>query len=200
MAIRKPALEVLPGGKDDASRQEKRSDDDLMLLARGGSEGAFDALVRRHQRRVLEVAKKQVGSASLAEDVAQEAFVELYRYLDRYRPEGKLRVLLFRIVMNRCRMAQRSARRSRLVLGEIPERSVAPMAEDEVLRRERRQELSRAIDGLTPPLKSVVTLRFAADLTHPEIAEVLDIPVGTAKSRLFHGLAKLRESLKGGVS
>lgn len=193
-------LTVVPStAVPSAERFQDKSDDDLMLLTRGGVEAAFDALVRRHQGRVLQIAVKNLGSAALAEDAAQEAFVELYRYVPRYRPEGKLRVLLYRIVLNRCRMTHRTNRRSRLVLTEPAERTVEPIAEEAVLRRERQQELQRAIDQLTPTLESVVTLRFAGDLTQPEIAEVLKIPVGTVKSRLFHGLKKLREILDGGA-
>ncbi len=192
----KPRLSVVPDA-DPAAPYANRSDDDLMLLARGGVEPAFDALVRRHQGRVLQIAKKFLGSSALAEDAAQDAFVELYRYLPRYRPDGKLRVLLYRITINRCRMSARTTRRSRLVLTEPPERSVPAEAEDTVLRRERQRDVQAAVDQLTPALRSVVTLRYAGDLTQPEIAEALDIPVGTVKSRLFHGLKKLRGLLEG---
>lgn len=191
----KPRLVVV---EDRDVPYNDRSDDDLMLLARGGVEEAFDALVRRHQGRVLQIAKKFLGSNALAEDAAQDAFVELYRYLPRYRPDGKLRVLLYRITINRCRMSARTTRRSRLVLTDPPERSVEAVAEDRVLRREKQREVQRAVDQLTPTLRSVVTLRYAGDMTQPEIAEALDIPVGTVKSRLFHGMKKLRALLEGG--
>lgn len=192
----KPRLAVVPD-VDPEALYAHRSDDDLMLLARGGVEAAFDALVRRHQGRVLQIAKKFLGSDALAEDAAQEAFVELYRYLPRYRPDGKLRVLIYRITINRCRMSARTTKRSRLVLSEPPERAVEPEAEETVLRRERQRDVQNAVDRLTPTLRSVVTLRYAGDLTQPEIAEALDIPVGTVKSRLFHGLKKLRGILEG---
>lgn len=168
-----------------------------MLLVRGGMQPAFDVLVRRYQSRALQVAIRQLGSPSLAEDAVQEAFVELYRYVPRYRPEGKLRPLLFRIVTNRARMARRSWKRARLLLQAPPERSVEPVAEAQILAQEYRREIIRAMSTLPERYRSVVTLRFGADLDYAEISETLQIPVGTVKSRMFTALGKLRKKLKG---
>lgn len=174
-----------------------RSDDDLMLLARGGMLSAFDALMRRHQRVALAVAHRQVGDLQVADDVVQEAFVEVYRAAKRYRPENKFRAFLLRIVIQRARMARRKARRSRLVLGPMVEIATPALAESQLLASERQKEVQRAIDGLPARQRAVVSLRFGADLSHAEIAEILSIPEGTARSRLFAALGTLRKKLRG---
>ena len=96
-----------------------RTDDELMLLAADGSAPAFEVLVRRHQARVLRVAARYLGDASTAGDVAQNAFLELYRVQHRYEPRGRFVAFLFKIALNQCRMAARAAaagRRARLEL------------------------------------------------------------------------------------
>jgi len=77
-----PRLSVVKGPEQGGEGFALRSDDELMLLARGGSSPAFDALVRRHQLRVLSVARRLLGQAWLASDVAQNTFLEVYRALD----------------------------------------------------------------------------------------------------------------------
>jgi len=179
---------------------EEREDDDLMRLARAGRSEAFDVLVRRHQRRVLAVAYRQVGDAALAQDIAQATFIELHRYLPKYRPEGKLPALLSRVALNQCRMHFRSRGARARMHASYPDRapSAAPTESDTVLlERERAREVQLAVDGLSEKLRAVVALRYGADLPLEAIAEALELPVGTVKSRLFAGLAKLREQLLG---
>src|SRR5947208_14184020 len=108
-----PHLQVVstvppPAGVRGVDGQPTRSDDDLMLLARGGMMDAFDELVRRHQGRVLRVAARRLARRELAPDVAQNAFLDLYRALPRYQPRGRFEAYLFRAVVNQCRMAERA--------------------------------------------------------------------------------------------
>lgn len=179
----------------------ERDDDDLMLLARGGANAAFDEIVRRYQRRVLRIAAKYVGSASEALDVAQATFLELFRALPGYRARGKLSAYLYRIAINQCRMACRS--RARRVEQSLAAASSLPSPEetrpdDEILAREKRREIDSALAELNNKLRDVVALRFAGELSYREIAEVLDIPVGTVKSRLAAALERLAHILEGG--
>jgi RNA polymerase sigma-70 factor (ECF subfamily) len=171
-----------------------RSDDELMLLARGGAHEAFDALVRRHQARTLRVAFRCLGETSLAADAAQNAFVALYRGLDQYRAGGKFTAYLYRILLNQCRMARRSAAtesRALVALSNDGELNTNPAR-----LHEQRPDVEVALRELSPKLRDVVLLRFGADLGHDEIAETLAIPVGTAKRRLFEAMAKLRKTLE----
>jgi len=177
---------------DDAF--EQRSDDDLMLLARGGMHSAFDALIRRHQRRVLRVAMRCLGDSALAADVAQNTFVALLRVVPNYRPSGKFTGLLYRVLLNQCRMARRSQRSAQRVLNEAA--AAGDLDPSQVLLREQRRDVERALRRLSTKLREVVVLRFAADLDYPEISETLRIPVGTVKRRIFVAKAKLREILE----
>lgn len=177
----------------------ERSDDDLMLLARGGVAAAFDTLVRRHQRMVLRIAAKYVGSTAAATDVAQNSFLQLYRALPDYRAHGKFSSYLYRLVLNQCRASHRAdARRDRRMreLAAIPPDEIHGQSADSVLARERRREVEGALATLSDKLREVVVLRFVSELSYEEISDVLDIPVGTVKSRLFAGLDKLRQHLE----
>src|SRR4051812_25027962 len=83
------------------------TDDELMVRAQKGEAMAFDALVRRHQGRVLGMAWKQLGDQHLAQDVGQNTFVEVYRALDTYQPQGKFKGFLHRILFRQCALAGR---------------------------------------------------------------------------------------------
>jgi RNA polymerase sigma-70 factor (ECF subfamily) len=179
---------------------DAREDDELMLLARGGQQAAFSALVRRHQDRALRLAYAKVGDVALAQDLAQSAFLRIHGALDRYQAQGKFISYLCQVVHNEARNARRAAgtrTRARAKLRAVPVET-APQADEIVLAAERRKDLQVAMSGLSEKLRSVLVLRFAGDLSHQEISEALGIPVGTAKSRLFLGLKELRARLSGG--
>lgn len=190
---------------DSAKLPEKKplsalEDDELLLLARGGMKEAFDSLVRRHQDRMLCVAGKWLGHPQAARDAAQNTFLEVFRYLPRYRPRGKFKAFLHRVLLNQCRMLQRSRRydlAAREQLQVAPEWNASDLPDEQLLAREKRREVERALGRLSKKLRNVLVLRYAAELSHEEIADVLKIPLGTVKSRLFAGLAKLRRVLEG---
>lgn len=174
-------------------------DDELMLLARGGVGEAFDTLVRRHQAGVLRVAAKLLGRVELAKDAAQRTFLEIFRFLSRYRARGKYRRFMYRVLINQCRTVGREAQREKKLQARL---SAAPvdsgdLPEERILARERRRELERLLLKLSKKLRVVLVLRFAGDLSYNEIGEILELPVGTVKSRLFAGLLKLRRMMKG---
>jgi len=176
-----------------------RDDDELMLLARGGQGAAFDALVRRYQASALNIAVRLLGSAASAKDATQAAFVELYRFLPRYRACGTFTAFWHRLLLNQCRMTMRSHERHRAGrerLAAEPEKRIAP-PDEMLLARERQRDVEVALGKLSERLRTVVVLRFSAELSLAEIADVLELPVGTVKSRLFAGLEKLRVELQG---
>jgi len=196
-----PALGALAG-----DGQAPRSDDDLMLLARGGMMAAFDELVRRHQPRVLRVAARRLAHRELAPDVAQNAFLDLYRSLPRYQARGLFEAYLFRAVVNQCRMAERSARYERRFrdprgatateVSAVQVTEPESSAEARILARERERDLARAVARLSEKLRDVVSLRYAGELGYEQIAETLGIPAGTVKRRLFDAVEKLRQFLE----
>jgi RNA polymerase sigma-70 factor (ECF subfamily) len=174
-------------------------DDELMRLVRGGRSAAFDELVRRHQRRVLGIAARYVRGAAAARDVAQGTFLELYRAVPGYEARGSFTSFLFRIALNQCRMARRAGRSDDRRLAGAACESIAPAgpttSEEAILRRERDRDVQRALDRLSEKLRAVVVLRYGGDLPYHEIAEVLGVPLGTVKRRLFDALAELRALL-----
>jgi RNA polymerase sigma-70 factor (ECF subfamily) len=181
---------------------EEREDDELMLLARGGQRAAFSALVKRHQQRALRVAYAKVGDPSAAQDLAQNAFLRIHDALDRYQPQGKFVAYLCQVITNEARNVHRASgtkRRAHAALRAVPPVS-APPTDELVLADERRRDLHAAMAGISDKLRAVVVLRFAGDLSHQEISEALNIPVGTAKSRLFLGLKELRARMTEGRS
>lgn len=201
-----PALRLLqPQNNAPTLPLESRSDDELMLLTRGGLRSAFDVLVRRHQRAVLGAAQRYLGSESLAADCAQNAFVEVYRARDCYQPRGKFTGFLFRVVYNQCRMIVRAGgsekrRREHLAaerLGDLSSEEDSATAESRLLQREREREVELAVAQLSEKQRAVVMLRYGADLSYLEIAASLELPLGTVKRRLFDATAKLQAMLGG---
>lgn len=175
------------------------SDDVLMALAREGDKAAFDQIVRRHQAKAHRVARRQLGPnlASLAPDIAQDAFVEVYRSLSVYQPRGKFQAYLFGVLLNRCRMVRRSARYEARARQTSEQRRVEDHnAEAGALARERRDSVEVALERLSDKVRATVVLRYAADMTYQEIADVLDVPLGTVKRRLYDGLEKLRRLME----
>jgi RNA polymerase sigma-70 factor, ECF subfamily len=170
-----------------AENEQSLPDDVLMQRARLGSAPAFEHLVRRHQARVLRVAARYSSDASVAQDIAQSTFLELHRSLGRYEPRGHFTAYLCRIALNQCRIEGRRRQRSWLMLSVA--RSTEPALFDE------RPDLQRAIAELSSKLRDVVILRYSGDLDLAEIAEALDVPLGTVKRRLFDAMVKLRQSL-----
>jgi RNA polymerase sigma-70 factor, ECF subfamily len=194
MELHRGQLALVAGGGrgDESVAHGDRSDDDLMLLARGGAEGALNTLIQRHQARVLRLACRYVGDQALAADVAQNTFVALFRSAPQYRPRGRFSAYLYRLLLNQCHMARRSAQSHVRGLTELRESGLSPA---HVLQRERQRDLERALAGLSTKLRDVVVLRFCAEQSYEEIAETLDIPTGTVKRRLFDAMAKLRDEL-----
>jgi RNA polymerase sigma-70 factor (ECF subfamily) len=170
-----------------------------MLLARGGLDAAFDALVRRHQTRVLSVAARLVGRSSLAPDLAQNTFLAIYRALPTYQARGKFSAYLYRVLLTQCRLSYRSARVESHAfdrLSQLP-METSEAAEEIILARERQREVELALGCLSPKLRQTIVLRYSGELSYDEIAEVLSVPVGTVKRRLFDAMEKLRQNVEG---
>lgn len=195
---RHPAGSTLSAAAEDL-RSLHQADDSLALKARDGERGAFEQLVRRHHRAALAVAERFLGDHSAAEDVVQEAFIKVYRALPGFEARGRFRAFLLTVVRNECKMVRRSAAATRRMhdrYAAVDEEN-APTADAEVMAAEWRRQVGAALASLKDPLLQTVKLRFDADLSQEEIAKALGIPVGTVKSRLSSGVAKLRRKLRG---
>jgi RNA polymerase sigma-70 factor (ECF subfamily) len=185
-------------GEDSDERSlRERSDDDLVLLARGHVSEAFDELVVRHQRALLRAADRYMGDPAAAADVVQNSLLELFNSLERYRPAGRFRAYLHRILLNQCRIAWRSrGRRHKREASFPPPDEPSRQPHDVVLESERQKELSWALARVATLYREPIVLRYGSELSYQEIADILELPVGTVKSRIFVGLEKLRRLLE----
>ncbi len=188
-------------------------DVDLELVgkAREGDVEAFEALVRRHQHRLVHFARLMVSNPSDAEDVAQETLLRAYRSLRQFRGQSAFRTWLYQIATNVAR-TQLAKRRDRHEVQESEpaqgghgrephDRGSAPRerASDENLERRviAHDQLRRALEDLPADWREAVVLRDIEGLDYKEIAKLLGIPMGTVESRIFRGRQRLKATLKG---
>jgi RNA polymerase sigma-70 factor (ECF subfamily) len=179
-------------------RQRAPSDADLMTRVRRGEREAFGVLVDRHKDGLVAYLARLTGSRERAEDLAQEAFLRLYRAAPGYRERGRLAAFLYRIATNLLRSEERRERRWRLLSPELRPRAEAraePGAPELVMRAELRRRLAEAVEGLPLALRVPLVLYEIEDWPQREIARVLACRVGTVKSRLHRARARLREEL-----
>ena len=170
-------------------------DRDLIASAQQGDRQAFTQLVCRHQASIVSLTYRMCGDLRLAEDAAQEAFVRVWQHLNSYKPQYAFRSWLYRIAANAALDALRRERPaadldslSLADLGTSPEQS----AED----NERAAHVRQAIAQLSESLRVVLILREYQELAYQEIADALDIPIGTVMSRLNSARAQLRHELR----
>lgn len=176
-------------------------DRDALHRARAGDAAAFEELIRVHERQVFAQALRMTGRVEDAQDVAQEAFVRLYRHLGRMRDEIGIGPWLRRTVVNLCCDAARSRKASRAVeVDEVPDRGHSITPEIEYMGREREALLQRALLELAPKERAAIVLRELQGLTTEEVADALGsspvtVRVQIAKARLK--LARVVERLRG---
>lgn len=168
--------------------------DDLELLAKSkrGDMVAFKMLVQRHEGQVAGVIRPIVGNVPEAEDIGQEVFIRFYNSLNKFRGDSKLSTYLIRIAINLAlnelkRKKRTSSRYSTLDMAETLKGA------DDML--DLKEHLQYAFDALEPDFKAVATLRLIEGYSTEETAGILEIPLGTALSRLARAQHKLRLSL-----
>lgn len=177
------------------------SERDLVVVAKRGDGRAYEALVRRYQDLAFRTAYLITADAQDAEDATQTAFLKAYLHLSRFRADAPFRPWMLRIVANEARNARRARQRHRGqedldADGEaLP--APDPSVELQMVARERSAWLVAHIDTLSRIDRQVIYCRYALDLTEAEIADVLDCPRGTVKSRLHRALGRLRARLDG---
>ena len=184
--------------RDDAGRPEsatEQSDLELVRRVQRGERGAFDLLVLRYQHKVVKLVARLLRDPAEAEDVAQEAFVKAYRAIGSFRGDSAFYTWLYRIAVNTARntMASRQRRpldyeaelseseqsvvESRMRHGDTPEAAA--------LSEEIHRTVNGAIEALPEDLRTAIVLREVEGLSYEEIAEAMDCPVGTVRSRIF---------------
>lgn len=177
------------------------SDDELVAAAQGGDRNALDQLLRRHYDRIYAVCRRVTGGTNDADDACQEALIKISRSLPRFDGRAAFSTWAYRIATNasldelRKRKRRPSLRSVRAGEDSEPEQ-VDPMAAKRVDAIADRLAIDAALGDLSDDFKAVVVLRDVADLDYDEIADVLDIPVGTVKSRIARGRSALSNSLR----
>ena len=185
------------------------TDQDVVQRARGGEERAYRELLHRYERPVFSLIYRMVRDRALAEDLAQETFVKVLNALDSYRPEFKFSSWTFKIANN---VAIDYLRRRQLDTLSIdgapgattPDRVGATALQvvargetalQEVEARELGSAIEQAIGKLRPEYRACIVLRHIEDRPYGEIAEILDLPLGTVKTYIHRARAELKDLL-----
>lgn len=170
-------------------------DAQLMALLAGGDRSALGELVKRHQRRVLEIAYRTTGDRALAEDVAQEAFLRVWRSAERYQPTAQFGTWLYRIVVNLCLDA---FKKRKPFASNPPDASEAESAHPSVLleRGDRATAVRTAVAALPERQRVAVVLHRFSGLPQRAIAEATGWTESAVESLLVRAYATLRRSLK----
>jgi RNA polymerase sigma-70 factor (ECF subfamily) len=173
------------------------SETTLVSMAQGGDRNAFSELVRIHAQGVQNVIYRMCGNVQLAEDAAQETFIRAWLKLGSFRPQASLRNWLYRIAVN---TAIDMLRREKHILpGAVEDFHLTdsqPGPEALFMQEERTALVQKAILSMSEASRAVLVLREFEGLSYHEIADALDIPVGTVMSRLNYARSLLKEKLK----
>lgn len=167
-----------------------------MALVEGGDAAAFAALYDRHSRAAYSLAYRMMGEKQAAEDLVQDALLKVWRSAGSYRAErGSVRTWILSIVHNRgidqLRSLASRRRTQEKVEAEAP-RSQPSEAFAESWRNSQREQVRAAMSTLPPEQLKILELAYFSGYTHVEIADMLDLPLGTVKGRMRLGLKKIR--------
>ena len=175
----------------DAGRER-----DLVERCRRGDEGAFQELVDEHRSLVFALIARVIADRSRAEDAAQDVFLRMYRGLPYFRGESRLSTWIYRIVANVC--AQEAARRpAPASLDDERARPPAPAAADRQFSDlELRERLEKAIARLPPNQRLLVAAHYLEGIRYEDLAEALNMPMGTVKTHLYRAKQQLRRMLE----
>ena len=180
-------------------RERPGDDADLLDRLRAGDPRAFEDLVRRYQHRVFGVALRMLQNPAEAEDIAQDVFLRVHRAIGTFRGDAKLSTWLYGIASNLCLNRLASASRTRTRHDEdalMQAASDVPDATAAMERTEVEAALHQAIAELPDERRIVVVLRDLEGLSYEEIAEALDLEVGTVRSRLHRARMDLKSKME----
>ncbi len=177
------------------------TDEHLLELARQGDTACFGEVVRRWQKRIYGFIRRYVGDVAAAEDLTQDTFTKAFRNLSRLSDVGCFSSWVHKIALNECRMRHR--RESRFVKLPWPEQPAAGAVEIDhqtpetaLAALERREALQSAFGLLPAEQREVILMKEFQGLKFHEIADILELPLSTVKSRMYLGLKTLRRSLE----
>jgi len=187
---------------------QREADADLVARVQQGEKRAFELLVVKYQRRVERLISRLIRDPAEIEDVAQEAFIKAYRALPQFRGESAFYTWLYRIAVNTAKNFLVSQGRRPRPLADAPvgedgeSFDATDVVEDintpEAVLHSRQvaETVNAAIEALPPDLRTALTLREIEGLTYEEIAEAMDCPIGTVRSRIFRAREAIAERLR----
>jgi RNA polymerase sigma-70 factor, ECF subfamily len=180
------------------------TDEELVARSRGGDLDSFNQLVVRWERPIYALAYRVIGREEEARDVAQETFLRAYRALGGFKGQAKFSSWLYRITLNLCRDWIRRERRTPVsqapegidIIELAGETEPSESIEDLVSRRELGRAVAKAMALLPEEQRTAIILKEYHGLTFQEIADMLECPLSTVKTRLYQGLTVLRKQLQ----
>lgn len=168
----------------------------LIRRCQAGDTGAFAQIFENYKNLVFRTAFLMLDSADDAEDVLQDVFIQVHRSMNNYDPsKAAFSTWLYRITVNNCLNRKRHWSFFTARLDDIPEGELSSASVSDGQRADR-ESVQEAISGLSIKLRAVVILRFYWELSYAEISEILNLPLGTVKSRLNLALRTLQSNLK----
>ena len=186
-------------------------DTDLVLVQRtvAGDQRAYGLLVLKYQRRIQRLIGRMVRDTDLVEDIAQETFIRAYRALHQFRGDAQFYTWLYRIAVNTAKKFLLELKRDPTVSESFlapddedetswrkPEPTVGETPESLLAAKEIASVVNAAMDGLPEDLKEAITLREIEGLSYEEIADVMDCPIGTVRSRIFRAREAISAKVK----
>ena len=189
-----------------AENDPQHLDNELVKRVQRGDDAAFDLLVRKYQHRIAALIGRYVNDWSECQDVAQETFIRAYRAIGNFRGDAQFYTWLHRIAVN-------TAKNHLVAMGRRPPGADIDAAdaeqfdsgirlrdtdtpEREMMRRQMEQTVLRAVEGLPEELRVAITLREVDGLSYEEIAQRMDCPVGTVRSRIFRAREAIDQELR----
>jgi len=181
------------------------TDEELVTRSKNGDTDSFNQLVKRWERPIFALAYRTLGREEDARDVTQETFLRAFRALGGFKGDAKFSSWLYRIALNLCRDWMRKHRRAPLV--EVPEgmeveqlaaeRGPTETVEDLAVRAQLSRTVASAMDRLPAEQRQAIILKEYDGFTFQEVADLMQCPLSTAKTRVYQGLLTLRTQLGG---
>ena len=186
-----------PKAKGESAEPELRGDRELVHAARAGDVLAFDSLFYRYRDGIYRLGISITKDPSAAEEIVVDTFARAHRAIERLEPDDSLRPWLYRVAVN---LSYNRRPRKGVTFSSLDERTEEIATEGEspseaAERAERRRVVLECVDTLGPKHRVVVVLHYLSGLNLAEIAEIVECPVGTVKSRLHYALRNLRLQL-----
>ena len=190
---------------NDSTRQSEDLDQELVQRVQKGDKAAFDLLVIKYQHKIVHLVNRYVKDPSEAQDVAQDAFIKAYRALPEFRGDSAFYTWLYRIAINTAKnyLLSRSRRhydyevdvQDAEQVGDAPQLKDIETPEEWLMNEQVVQVIREAIESLPEEMRIAITLREFEGMSYEEIAEVMECPIGTVRSRIFRAREAIDEKL-----